>query len=183
MSQSEHPTVVVSRRVKPGFEPAFQAWVEGFTAAVAATPGYLSHQVVPPVDGAQPDWVFVFTFEDAASLGAWVDHPTRARWLAESEPMLEGPIQAQVISGLEALFGLKSPAVARPPAVWKLALATLCGLWPTAYANAYLVGPFVKDFDVWLRTFIISAVTVAQMTWIVMPLVTRTLRPWIQPAK
>lgn len=183
MTQQERPTVVVSRRVKPGFETAFQTWVQGFTNAVAATPGYVSHQAIPPVGQAQPDWVFVFTFEDPASLRAWVEHPTRTKWLEESEPMLEGPYQAQLISGLEALFGLKSPAEAKPPAVWKLALATMAGLWPTAMVNAWLLGPLLGHMGIPLRTFIISAVTVAQMTWIVMPLVTRSLKHWIQPRK
>ncbi len=179
MDAAERPTVVISRRVRPGCEAAFEAWVDGFTQAARQAPGWVSHQVVPPIGDAQPEWVFVFTFDTPGHLKAWVESPVRANWLLGAEPLVEGEARAQLISGLEVLFGLDRTG--RPPAVWKLALATLAGLWPVAWLNAVLLGPWLVGVGTGLRTFVISTVTVAQMTWIVMPLVTRTLKPWLQP--
>lgn len=179
MLQPERPTVVVSRRVRPGCEASFEEWVAGFTAAASRAPGWVSHQVVPPLGEAQPDWVFVFTFDTSGHLKAWVESPIRANWLLKAELLVQGEARAQLISGLEVLFGLDRAG--KPPAVWKLAVATFLGLWPVAYLNAVLLGPWLSSAGPGLRTFLISAVTVAQMTWIVMPLVTRALKAWLQP--
>lgn len=181
MIQSERPTVVVSRRVRPGCEEAFEEWVAGFTAAASQAPGWVSHQVVPPLGEAQPDWVFVFTFDTPGHLRAWVESPVRTTWLLKSELLVQGEVRAQLISGLEVLFGLDRTG--KPPAVWKLALATFAGLWPVAYLNAVALGPWLAHLDPVWRTLVVSAVTVAQMTWVVMPLVTRGLKPWLQPGK
>jgi uncharacterized protein len=177
----EHATVVVSRRVRPGCEAPFQAWAEGLGQELARFPGHRTCQLIPPVREAQPEWVFVFTFDSAKSLQAWIASSTRTQWLARLEPMVEGPDTAQVISGLEALFGLLPPNVAAPPPVWKVAASVLVGLYPASLLNALFLAPLVKDLPVPLRVLISVVVVVAAMTWVVMPLVTRLLRSWLYP--
>jgi antibiotic biosynthesis monooxygenase (ABM) superfamily enzyme len=177
----EHATVVVSRRVLPGFEAPFQEWAVGFEQEMAQFPGHKGCQLISPVMEAQPEWVFVFTFDSAKSLQAWIASETRSRWLARLAPMVEGPDTAQVISGLETLFGLLPPNVAAPPPVWKVAVSVLVGLYPASLLNAHFLAPVLKDLVLPLRVFISVTVLVLAMTWVVMPLVTRLLRPWLYP--
>lgn len=179
--QDGRPTVVVARRVRPGQEAAFAAWAEGFTREVTSRPGCVSCQLVPPLGRAQPEWVFVSTFDDPQNLRAWIESPEREAWLARAEPMVEGEAHAQIISGLEQLFGLLPPSVAPPPPVWKVAASVLAGLFPLTLANMAFIGPALRDWPLVPRALVTAALMVLLMTWVVMPLVTRLLKPWLYP--
>lgn len=174
-------TAILARRVRPGQEPAFQAWGRDFTEAMTAFPGFRDCRLVPPVPGGQDEWVFVVTFDGPATLRTWLDSEVRRVWLARAEPLVEGTGPVQVVSGLEALFGLLPPSVAKPPAVWKLAAVTLAGLYPVALANAWVVVPHLQGLPLPLRALLNSLLTVAVMTWGVMPLATRAFRRWLYP--
>lgn len=180
---SGEPTAVLSRRVRPGQEEAFRAWAEAFSEALAATPGCSSCQVLPPVEGGHPEWVFVSVFQDHAALKAWIGSGTRARWLEQAGPLVQDTGELRVISGLEALFGLVPPSEARPPAVWKLAVVTLAGLYPTVIFSWLAVAPRLLPLPFLLRALVSATFTVVLMTWMVMPVVTRLFRPWLFPRR
>ena len=180
---SGQPTAVLSRRVRPGQEGPFQRWAEAFAQALTASPGCLSCQIIPPVPGIQPDWVFVSEFREPASLRAWIDSETRHQWLAAAAPMVENTGELRVISGLESLFGLLPPGEAAPPPVWKLAVVTLVGLYPTVLLSWLCVAPRLQPVPLLVRALLSSLFTVGLMTWGVMPLVTRLFRPWLFPSR
>lgn len=176
-------TVVLSRRIKAGKEAEFQAWIEGFDALMATHPGHRSGQVVPPVSGAQDEWVFVYTFDSPQSLKSWLESEDRLRWLAQGEHLVASQGPAQLISGLEQLFGLLPPDVAPPPPVWKVACSVMIGLFPISLLNALFLAPLLKPLPLILRTLTGTVLIVILMTWVVMPGVTRLLKPWLYPRR
>ncbi|OQA30132.1 MAG: hypothetical protein BWY56_02562 [Acidobacteria bacterium ADurb.Bin340] len=177
------PTVVVARRVRPGCEDVFQEWADGFTREVTSRAGCLTCQLVPPLGKAQPEWVFVSTFDTPQNLRAWIESPERAQWLAQAEPLVEGPGEAQVISGLEQLFGLLPPTVAPPPPVWKVAVSVLVGLYPLTLFSQAVLGPLLGGWPLPVRGAVSAVLMVILMTWVVMPGVTRALKPWLYPRR
>ena len=183
-SDAKHPaTVVLSRRLLAGHEDAFRRWAAGLEQEMAGFPGHVRCELVPPVGEAQAEWVFVFTFDSPASLQRWLASPERAGWLERLAPMVEGPDTAHVISGLEALFGVLPPDVAPPPPVWKVAVSVLAGLYPVSLLNALFLAPAVKGLPLPVRVLVSAGTVVMAMTWVVMPLVTRLLRPWLYPRR
>ena len=62
---------------------------------------------------------------------------------------------------------------------YKLALLT----WVAAYAliTSFLavLGPTIADWPLAIRTLVLSATMVAALTWVIMPRLTRLLRPWL----
>ena len=174
-------TVVLSRRIRTGREEAFRAWIEGFHAVMAAYPGHVSGQVVPPVEGAQAEWVFVYTFDTPRHLRNWLESEDRRQWLARAEPLVESQGPAQLISGLEQLFGLLPPDVAPPPPVWKVACSVVLGLFPLSLLNYLFLAPRLKALPLVPRAFLGTVIIVILMTWGVMPAVTRLLKPWLYP--
>ncbi len=176
-----HTTVVLNRRLRPGQEDAFRAWIQGFDAAMAAFPGFVSGQVVPPVQGAQEDWVFLYAFDTPLNLRTWLESDTRREWLAKAENMVASQGPLQLVSGLEQLFGLLSPSVAPPPPVWKVATSVLVGLYPVTLLNMYYLTPLLKPLPLPLRALVSTGIMVILMTWVVMPAVTRLLKPWLYP--
>lgn len=75
---------------------------------------------------------------------------------------------------------LVRPRPQRPPR-FKLALLT----WAAAYAVITLVlevlGPVMDGWPLGLRTFVLSVLMVATLTWLLMPALTRLFRPWLKP--
>ena len=89
------PTVIVTRRVKPGAERDFQHWNERVLLAVKRFEGYLGSEVQAP-DAAHPgEWVTVYRFGSASNLDAWLASPQRAALMREGERLLEGPAKEQ----------------------------------------------------------------------------------------
>lgn len=176
-------TVVLARRILRGQDEAFKAWIEGFHAVMATYPGHLKGQAVPPVEGAQPEWVFVYTFDTPQNLRAWLESEDRREWIAKADAMVESQGPAQVISGLEQLFGLLPPSVAPPPPVWKVACSVVAGLFPLTLLNHLFLAPRLTHLPLIPRAFLGTVVIVALMTWVVMPGVTRLLKPWLYPGR
>ena len=92
---------------------------------------------------------------------------TRERQLARQTAGIDRPERAA--------SSHSSAAVPR----YKLALLT----WAAAYALITtflaLLGPTISGWPLALRTLVLSVTMVAALTWVVMPRLTRLLRPWL----
>ena len=181
MHQGDQPMVVISHRVKPGSERAFRAWTEGIAAAMAAAPGFVARQSLPPVPGVQLDWVSVFHFDTMDHLKLWIHSETRASWLERALPLVENPWRSRIVGGLEHLFGLQPEAEA--PAVWKVAVLTEVGLFPVVMLVNGLLTKGWPHMANWLQTALCTSICVSALAWGVMPLFLRLCQSWLQPAE
>ena len=69
-----------------------------------------------------------------------------------------------------------------PPPRFKLALLTWAGAYPIITVILGLLGPELAIWPLGLRTLVVSVLMVATLSWVVMPGLTRLLRPWLSPA-
>ena len=84
-------TTTVTRRVKPGHEAAYEAFLAGISGAARAFPGYLGIEIFRPIPGGRGgEYRTVYCFDSAAHLRGWLDSPDRAAWLERAEPMSPG---------------------------------------------------------------------------------------------
>ncbi len=173
-------TVAISRHVAPGRDAEFAEWVHGITAEAARFPGHLGAGYIRPAspNGAH---TIVYRFDTREHFDAWQQSPERQRWTDAAHHLVAGDPNVQMATGLEYWFDDPSCAGGAPPKVWKQALLTWLGLYPTVLAVAYTIGVPVEGWPVPLRTAVTTALTVALMTWIVMPVVTRAFRGFLRP--
>ena len=68
------------------------------------------------------------------------------------------------------------------PPRYKLALLTWAAAYPVITVILGLLGPELATWPLGLRTLVVSVLMVATLTWLVMPALTRLLRPWLRPA-
>jgi antibiotic biosynthesis monooxygenase (ABM) superfamily enzyme len=73
-------------------------------------------------------------------------------------------------------------AQAAGPPRHKLALLTWGAAYPVITVILGLLGPEMADWPLVLRTLAVSVLMVATLTWLIMPGLTRLLRPWLRPA-
>ncbi len=71
-------------------------------------------------------------------------------------------------------------AMAQQSQVWKMAMLTWIGLWPTVTVMMWVVRPQIEDLPVALQTLIMTGLIVPLMTWVHMPLLTRLFCRWLR---
>lgn len=178
-------TVLITRRVTPGHEAAFEQASNDMTAAARSFPGYLGGQLVrPESDQGSADatlYNVVFAFDTAEHLQAWQDSPVRALALAAIAPHIEGQTVRQV-SGLGHWFAAPTGPRQSPPPRWKVAVVTWLGICPTVYALFLLLGELLAPWPLLPRVMLLTALVVITMTWLVAPQLTKWLKPWLYPA-
>jgi antibiotic biosynthesis monooxygenase (ABM) superfamily enzyme len=175
-------TTTVTRRVKPGHEAAYEAFLAGISGAAQGFPGYLGIEIFRPTPGGQGgEYRTVYRFDSAAHLRGWLDSPERAAWLQRAEPHVAGPMRTQFLTGLEGWFTLPTQPGIPPPPRYKMAVLTWVTIFPLITLVVVATAPLIGSLPLVARLGITTAVTVSLMTWVVMPRVTRLLGRWLYP--
>lgn len=60
-------------------------------------PGFVSSEVLPPVEGVQRDTVLMLTFDTEQYVHDWVESAERAAFLDAPEPIIEGDLTTNVV--------------------------------------------------------------------------------------
>ena len=83
-------TIITQTRVLPEHAAEFAAWQQEISNAVAASPGFISAEVLPPSPPVQPDWVIMQRFVSNEAAQAWLGSPERQHLLEKARPWLVG---------------------------------------------------------------------------------------------
>jgi antibiotic biosynthesis monooxygenase (ABM) superfamily enzyme len=187
MSNSKNRAVMmlVSRRVKPGYEAEFERLMEQFIDAAAHFPGCLGAQLVHPgeeVDVEDSLYHAVLAFENPDSLRAWQNSSERLQWLTEASAYIEGQAMVREVSGLAHWFQTSANPTQAPPPRWKVAVVTWLGIFPTVYLSFLLLGDVLAPWPLLPRIMVLTVLVVSLMTWFVAPQLTRLFKPWLYPS-
>ncbi|MCA0336254.1 MAG: antibiotic biosynthesis monooxygenase [Actinobacteria bacterium] len=173
-------TRIATRRALPGREAEYKAVVSDLFAAMATSPGFVGAELIPPPEtGGEYQVVTHFAREEA--LAAWDASDHRERVLERLRTVGEGEPAYRRLTGLEAWFApAVVPATMHPPR-HRMALTTWLGIFPTVSLVMWLLGPLWTRLRLpfLLAVALNTALIVVLMTWVVMPRVTRWLRPFL----
>lgn len=172
-------TVVVRHPPAPGRESEFLAWQQRITEAEKQFPGFRGSEWHPPIPGVQDDWTILVTFGSQADLDRWLDSSERATLLAEGHGFADFTV-TPLPSPYGSWFGPAPGATAVPS--WKTALAVLVGLYPLVVVLTITIDELWPSAPLWASLLIGNIASVCLLTWVVMPVVTRALRFWLEPA-
>ena len=71
-------------------------------------------------------------------------------------------------------------AATRPaPPRWKQMISIFIVFYPLSLTIQLVLGPVLVDLALWLRVLVIVVIASPLMTYVLLPLVTRALRPWL----
>lgn len=172
-------TVSISRKVLPGHESDYEAWLRGVIAAAATFPGHMGVNVLRPSGRTDGRYVLIYRFDSWDHCNCWETSDTRADWVARLDGIVVGETESRRATGLEAWFDLPEVPAARQPPRWKMALVLVAVVFALVYPLQLLVLPLTTDWPHWSRTLLIAVIQVVLMTWIVMPRVTGLLKSWL----
>jgi uncharacterized protein len=179
--EADEITVVVSHPVSPSDEDAFLAWQDRVTDAERGFDGFRGAELFRPVAGVQEEWTALYRFDSDEHLDAWLESPQRQRLLDEGNRFKNFSLKR-----ISAPFGSWFAAPAgegggEAPAQWKTALSVLVGLYPTVVLLTLAISEIWKKAELWESLLIGNILSVSLLTWVVMPIVTRALRFWLEP--
>ncbi|MFU8794629.1 MAG: antibiotic biosynthesis monooxygenase [Dethiobacteria bacterium] len=181
--ETEGPiTVVVSRRVRPGLENKFRTWVNDIAKAAEHFQGHLGSGYIRPVT-AEGEHTIIYRFDTVEHFDSWQNSDERAYWINQSREFIEGEPHVDKATGLEYWFHDPACSYGTPPPIWKQALLTEIGLFPTVLVISYTIGMLLNDWPLPIRTLVFTILSVLIMTWFVMPNISRLTRPWLQQKK
>jgi antibiotic biosynthesis monooxygenase (ABM) superfamily enzyme len=174
-------TTTVTRRIKPGHEADYEAFLAGISSEAQTFPGYLGVEIFRPASAGSGDYRTVYRFDSADHLRAWLDSSQRASWLERAEPHVAGPMRTQVLTGLEGWFTLPTQPGVPPPPRYKMAILTWVTIFPLITLLVVALAPLVEGLPLVARLAVTTGMAVPLMTWVVMPRVTRLVHRWLYP--
>ena len=168
--------VAITRKIKPGCEAEFQKLLQEFFKTSFTQIGvHGASMLVPPPGSPSPEFGILRTFANARERDAFYASPMFKMWEERIKPLTEGDPVHRQLNGLEAWF--RSPQ--NPPPLWKMAIATYLGVVPVIMGLSLTLGPLVRSWNFVLNNLVFNACVVLLLTWVVMPLITRVLQPWL----
>lgn len=170
-------TVIVTWRIRQGCEREFEAWRLEISAAALEFPGHMGINVILP-GGYQREYVVIFRFDTYEHLRAWQDSDIRRKLLKKAEPFRESEPSYRLQYGLEYWFA-PSGTLLSPPR-WKMAIVTIIGVWPVSMLVPRLLNPLIANQSQLLQALFVAVGIVIFLTWAVMPVLVRILRPWLK---
>jgi antibiotic biosynthesis monooxygenase (ABM) superfamily enzyme len=179
--RTEPPVAMVfTHRIRQERVEDYLAWRRRAIKAQSGFPGYLATEFFDPRTGGQEEWVDIVRYDSVEHLNAWMHSKERTNLLKELDPIVESR-QEHRVTGLEGWFAVnRAPeATATRPPPWKQALTVLLALYPTVMTLNLLTGPLMRNLSPPVKMLIGNSLSVACLTWVMMPRVTRWLDFWL----
>jgi len=177
-------TAVVTRRVKPGHEAAYEAALARLQADGAGFDGYLGATTQRPAPGAaEPVYTSVIRFAGVAQWRAFERSERRAAFAAEVAPHVQADAVWDEHTGLEFWFSPPAGTVVAQPVRWRMALVMVVVVYALVAVIGGAVAALLPAVPAALRLLLTIALEVALLTWWLMPRLTRWLAPWIYPRR
>ena len=168
--------VAITRKVLPGKEEEFKNALRNFLGDSFIHGGVHGAAMITSLPGNDEREIGILrTFKDEAERDAFYQSKLFKEWEAYASTLTEETVYRD-LTGLEAWF--RSPL---PPPRWKMALVTLCGVFPTSLFLSFTIGPLIKTWPLMARLFVIATLMVIILTWLVMPVLTKGLKKWLRP--
>lgn len=171
--------MVVTRVVRAGAEPAYEAWLKGVGEASMRFAGHLGLTVIRPRAGSR-EYTLVFRFDTIENLRAWDDSDVRRSWVSRADELCE-PAHRQQAEGMEAWFSLPGESTRSPPPKWKMAIVSFLVAFPTLQLLTATLGEWLSPLPTLARGAAVGLGMIVTMTYGAMPLATRAAASWLYP--
>jgi antibiotic biosynthesis monooxygenase (ABM) superfamily enzyme len=174
-------TVVVTRRVKSGYESQYENWLKRLLEEAKFMNGYIGATVQKPAPGTT-EYTSVFRFDNVENLRKFEESEIRTRYLREVVDYVEADAVWKKFSGLEFWFSPPTGTIVAQPSRFRMALVMIVVVYGLVISIGQLVSALVGDvIPSYVRLFITISIEIFLMTFFLMPHLTRLLARWIYP--
>lgn len=185
-------TVIVTRKAKEGKIKEFEDWMDGIIHEAMKFEGHMGVNIMRPSNLSNPEYVIIFRFNTYENLAKWEKSEIRKEWLKRSAEVTEGEPIVKKQSGLEFWFTPRSSTgssngdevpIAIPPPRYKMAMVITGIIFILVSTLLPQIRQATEGLHILLSTLIGVVIMVLLMTYVIMPSVTKLLRPWLSKKK
>ena len=177
-------TFAIARRAKSGKTEEFERWLDDIIHEAMKFKGHMGANIIRPSNMSNPEYVIILRFDNFENLEKWEKSEIRKKWIEKGKDLIEGKAKMEKQTGLEFWF---TPASARAstaaeqqqPPRYKMAIVVTGIIFVLVSTLLPQVEQATVGLPVLLSTFVGVAIMVLLMTYVIMPSVTRLLRPWL----
>jgi uncharacterized protein len=179
---NESVTVVVTRRVKSGYESQYENWLKRLLEEAITMKGYIGATVQKPAPGTT-EYTSIFRFDNVENLRKFEESEIRAKYLSEVVDYVESDAIWKKFSGLEFWFSPPKGTIVPQPSRFRMALVMIIVVYGLVISIGQLVAMLVGDvIPSYVRLFVTISIEIFLMTFVLMPHLTKLLAKWIYPS-
>ena len=140
--------------------------------------GFIQRHLLDAVPGVQPETVVTLTFDSRDHLLVWIESGERQAALKELRMLTVGDLTTSILGGFAGWFPTGESGSGVPK--WKQAVVVFIALYPTVIFTSYLARWFWPDLNLLVAIFVGNVISIAILTWMLMPAVTSRLAGWLR---
>jgi uncharacterized protein len=177
-------TLAITRRAKAEKIEEFERWLDGIIHEAMKFEGHMGVNIIRPPHTSNPEYLIILRFDTFENLAKWEKSEIRKKWIEKGKDLIEGKAKVEKQTGLEFWF---TPNSVNPytvvdqqqPPRYKMAIVIIGIIFVLVSTLLPQVQQATAGLPSLLSTLIGVAIMVLLMTYVIMPSVTRLLRPWL----
>lgn len=183
MQKLQPVTVSIARTVQPGHHRQFAAWALAGQELAREWPGYLGSGWVR-TDLDSDEWHVMYRFSTVETLRDWDNSHERKWWIDGGGELME-ITRVEHRTGIEGWFdqpgdvSISVPETVVPPR-WKQAVGIFLPFFPMSLLANIFLRPVTDGWPLVLAVLLNIGILTPLMTYLMLPLSTRILKPWLQ---
>lgn len=178
VAEQDNVRVVSSYQLKDDVETEHLLLHEKVLNELSRFEGFIRRDLLDTVPGVQPETVVTLTFDTKEHLLVWMESDERALALQELGSLTVGDLTTSVLDGFAGWFPVGDTGA--PVAKWKQAVVVFLALYPTVIFTSYLARWFWPDLNLLVAIFVGNVISIAILTWILMPALTLRFAGWLR---
>lgn len=173
-------TTIILQRPRADAVARYEEWLKEITPLAQSFSGHQGVNVIRPT-APGGDYTVVLHFDSITNLRKWLDSDTRVELVEKIRPYLHTPEVIDIKTGLE--FWFTPTATNKTAAPYKQFLITLSAIFPLTIVVPWALQPLFAALPQLgfpgVRAFLIAAIIVALMVYVIMPRYTRLVARWL----
>ena len=177
-AESTQPeTLVAVHNVHLSMVNDYARWLEDSGKMEREFPGFLSREVIEPMDGGQNFYTLVVRFDSSANLSRWLDSGEWKGLHMRLQNLVEQADRFGTDEQYLTPFWYRPDPQSVHVPTWKIWLSTVVALYPSIFIISLLLESVTLPFAAML--LLTNLLAVASVSWITGPIARRILKSWM----
>lgn len=182
ISHTDGVTEIIVTQVLPKNAAAFRIWNAKIHQEEGKFKGFRGVYLQSPTTQKGTTWITMLQFDNLENLDKWLLSTIRKKLLNEASSFIDTIESHRVISSYAGWFA-NIAKVAEVPPVWKQSMVVLLVLFPVVMLELRYLLPLLQPLNRTLSTFIANTISVALLSFPMMPIAITLLKWWLYPQK
>ena len=181
-AQVSHATIFATAFPAAGKESEWEQAIGELIRTSMSFPGHQGSIVLKPESGERPHYRVITKFDCVENMQRWYDSDERQQKVRQLAPFEDKAAVIQQLTGFETWFTPPEAGNLTTPPKYKMFVVVWSAVYLTVLPMIALLKPVTASLHPWIAGGLLSAITVASMTWATLPVLSWLFRRWLYSA-